>query len=88
MPEFEVESVLEARGRTYILARRLSDVDFELSDSSVLGGCPIERWLEVPRAVDPSTREPRADLFAFALKTASDRERFVPGSRVVLRELG
>src|SRR6185503_10411252 len=81
---FVVENVVEAAGRGYVLAR-LDDslTDFELTDTSRLGGCAVERWLEAPRALDPSGRL-RNDLFAFCLRDAADRRHFAIGAHVVL----
>jgi hypothetical protein len=48
-----------------------------------LGGCPIEPWTEIPRALDAAGRQ-RSDLFAFHLSNDADLSRFTPGLQVDL----
>lgn len=84
-PEFVVVAMLEdGNGRSYVIARAIDPtVDFTLTDTSTLGTCPVERWLDMPRAADPQGKQ-RTDVFCFCLKHGSDRARFEVGVRVRL----
>ena len=83
---FEVEQVaLIAQDLPVVLARRLSAQNFTIVESSTLGGCCVWRFLEIPRSVR-ADGSPRVDLFAFALCSADDMERFTPGQRVLLED--
>jgi hypothetical protein len=80
---FVVEGSAEIDGKAYVFARALVlGADFALRDGSAFDGRLIERWLDVPRA--GPNGEPRLDLFAFCLKTASDRDYFTTGLRILL----
>ncbi len=80
----EVEDVFDIRGRVYVGARLLDTTRrFELQDSSKLDGRAIEKWLEIPRAVDAGGRQP-VDLFVFCLRDAADRRHYRVGEQVTL----
>ena len=82
--EFVIEGTFEGGdGRAYVVARVVGRADFEVVSESVLGGCPVEQWLEVPRALDENGRQ-RTDLVSFCLKDVTDRQRLNAGDRVVL----
>lgn len=84
----EVEGVLEARGRHYVITRLIHSArDFMVVESSRLHGCPVEQWLEMPRAHDASGH-PRFDQFAFCLRNAPDRRHLRVGARVALTSRG
>jgi hypothetical protein len=85
-PEFLVVGTLEdGNGRSYVIARALDPTaDFALTATSTLGTCPIERWLDIPRAAD-SQGNPRTDVFCFCLKHTSDRARFEEGRTIMPR---
>jgi hypothetical protein len=81
---FVVEGSIEIDGKAYVFARALVlGADFALRDDSAFDGRRIERWLDVPRGHGPNG-EQRQDLFAFCLKTASDRDYFTTGLRILL----
>ena len=62
---FEVECILRGRNQACVLARHIDRVgDFRLTDAASLGGCPIEKWLDMPRALDSSGSR-RHDICAF-----------------------
>ena len=82
--ECVVEGAFEARGRAYIVARLLvPSVQFDVTSSSTLGGCRVERWLEMPRALDVSGAE-RNDLFGFCLRSIDDLTKINVGNQVEL----
>ncbi len=80
---FEIEYVFD-RSPVIILARRVEAIDFVLTEESTLNGCPVQKHLEMPRALD-AAGSPRLDIFAFTLRDGRDRVRFQPGQIVELR---
>jgi hypothetical protein len=82
--EFVIEGTFEgADGRGYVVARVLGSAAFDVGPDAVLGGCPVEQWLEIPRTLDEAGRQ-RTDLFGFCFKDTADRLRLKVGERVVL----
>ena len=82
--QLEVEAAITAGERIYIFARRLGPAcDFILTEAPALDAHAIERWTDVPRAVDANGKD-RRDLFVFCLKNASDRAYFTTGRRITL----
>jgi hypothetical protein len=82
--EFLIEGSFEGGGRGYVVARVLDPVaQFVVSSAATLGGCPVEQWLEMPRALDADGRQ-RMDLFGFCLKDNADLAHLKTGDRVVL----
>jgi hypothetical protein len=83
--EFVIEETFHGGdGRAYVLARAVDQtVAFAVSFDAGLGGCAVEQWLEMPRALDASGHQ-RRDLYGFCLKRASDFPRLKIGDRVVL----
>jgi hypothetical protein len=70
--------------RAYVVARVLdSAVSLSVSSGSTLGGCSVERWLDMPRAWDADGKQ-RADLFGFCLVDKADLARLKRGDQVVL----
>jgi hypothetical protein len=84
-PEFVIEGVFEGGdGRCYVLTRAVDPaLEFMIPSDARLGGCPIEQWLEVPRALDANGQQ-RRDVYGFRLRQASDRSRLIVGATVVL----
>jgi hypothetical protein len=81
---FEVESTVTITGRGgFVLARRLGPITWATLQGATLGGCPIEPWTDIPRALDSAGRQ-RIDLFAFHLSNDADLSRFIPGLHVDL----
>jgi hypothetical protein len=82
---FQIESVFQADGRAYVIARLLDPAArFDVSPDATLGGFPVERWLDLPRALDANGQQ-RIDLFGFCLKSATDLDRLEIGQRVELK---
>ncbi len=82
--EFVIEATFEGGdGRAYVVARILGSAAFDVGPDAVLGGCPVEQWLDIPRTLDEAGRQ-RTDLFGFCLKDTTDRVRLKDGERVVL----
>ena len=82
--EFLIEETFEGGGRGYVVARVLDPAaQFVVSPDATLGGCPIEQWLDMPRALDAGGRQQR-DLFGFCLKENADLARLKTGDLVVL----
>jgi hypothetical protein len=82
--EFLIESTFEAGGRGYVVACLVDPAArFEVAPGATLGGCSVERWLDMPRAVGPD-RKQRTDLFGFCLSTTADLGNLKVGDRVVL----
>jgi len=74
--------MLEADQRAYVIARLVDETaDFGVHDGSLLAGCPVEPWVDAPRALDADGRR-RRDLFAFCLRSREDRRKFGVGDRV------
>jgi hypothetical protein len=84
-PEFLVVATSEdGNGRSYVIARAIDPTAaFALTTASTLGACPVERWLDMPRAADEHGTQ-RPDVFCFCLKNRSDRACFEVGVRVLL----
>jgi hypothetical protein len=82
--EFQIEQSFRAGGRGYVVVRLLDrETRVELSTTPLLGGCPVERWLEMPRALDAEGRT-RTDLFGFCLVRPDDLRRLSVGDHVDL----
>jgi hypothetical protein len=82
--EFVIEGTFEGDGRGYIVARLIdTDTRFDVPEGTALGGCPVEPWLEMPRALDDAGDQ-RKDLFGFCLRDLADRSRLKTGDRVRL----
>lgn len=80
----EVESSFTAGDHAYVVARCLhTPCDFVLTGAATLDAHAIERWVDVPRALDANGKD-RTDLFAFCLKSAADRAYFIVGRRITL----
>jgi hypothetical protein len=80
--EFEVEHLLSAGGRTYVLARALGGrQQFEIANGSTLAGCDLEPYVDIPRALAPDGML-RDDLFSFALARPEDALRLSVGQLV------
>ncbi len=80
--EFVVEGAFETGGRAYVVARLLvPSAQFDVTSSSTLGGCRVERWLEMPRAMDVSGAQ-RKDLFGFCLRSVDDLTKIRIGEQV------
>ncbi len=70
-----------------MLTKSLNDnVSFRLSDDSLLGGFEIEKWFDIPKAID-SKGNYRTDNFAFVLKNESDKEKINQGDILRLLNL-
>lgn len=68
----------------FVVARLLDPrMTFDVPSGTTLGGCPVQRWLEMPRAVDANGRQ-RQDLFGFCRTSVADLSRMRTGERVVL----
>ena len=81
---FEVESTVETAGHAYVLVRLLDPgTRFEVPPGATLGGYALDEFINIP----PASGAPgqRGELFAFCLRTASDRPNFVEGERVFLQ---
>lgn len=84
MAVFLVEYLFEAGGRGYVIARLLdSETSFEVRAGARLGGVRVERWLDIPRALDTQGKQ-RMDVFGFCLKDIGDRDRLKIGDRAEL----
>jgi hypothetical protein len=84
MAQFLVEGVFETGGRGYVIARLLdSETTFEVPSEARLGGVAVERWLDIPRALDARGNQ-RRDVFGFCLKDIGDRDRLKIGVRAEL----
>jgi hypothetical protein len=82
--EFLIEGSFKGGGRGYVVARILDPAaQFVMASGTTLGGCPVERWFDMPRALDDDRRE-RKDVFGFCLKQSTDLTRLKIGDRVVL----
>jgi len=81
---FVIEQTFDGTGRAYVVARAVdAAADFAGPPDARPGGCPVERWLDMPRVLDPRGRQ-RMDLFGFCLKNVADRARLRVGDRVAL----
>jgi len=58
--------------------------DFALSDKAKLDGCPIEKWLDKPRAGPAG--EGGSPGFAFCLRATQDLPKFKVGNVIELQE--
>lgn len=69
---------LAVRGRGYVLVDVLdSEHEFDVDAGATLDGCPLEPWLDQPRALDNKGQQ-IAGRFALVLRNASDIARFAP----------
>jgi hypothetical protein len=83
--EFVIEGTFESCGSSYVVARLVAtDAEPRVISAPSLGGCPVEEWPDMPRALDRNRRQ-RDDVFGFRLKHFADRVRLKPGDVVALR---
>ncbi len=82
--EFEIDHVFKkvTRHGPHLIARILNKGDFQLTESSMFGGCELKS-ISMPRAIDEEGK-PRFDIFAINLKDKSKRENFKKGQIVQL----
>ncbi len=80
-----IEYVAPPRVGKYVFARMLGDANFTLTQSSQLGGVPIEMFLSQPRVLKKDG-SPGMEVFAFVLKNEDDRPKLSVGSEVLLDE--
>lgn len=81
----QIEYVAPPRVGKYVFARALGSSDFRLTQSSQLGGAPVEMFLSQPRALKKDG-SPDSDVFTFVLKHEDDRAKLTVGSEVTLEE--
>lgn len=81
--KFEITYIFEKRRPVTLFARQLGTGDFTLSDSPMLGGVPIKRYVSQPRSITPDGK-PDLSQFAFVLSTAHDLPRLGVGQIVEL----
>lgn len=85
---FEVEQIATiSYGLPVVLARLLTPggtLPLPL-ERWTLGGCQVAHCLEIPPGLR-ADGTPRLDLFAFALRSEEDLDRFMPGLHVMLEE--
>jgi len=64
--EFEIMKVFDLHNRgQFICARQLNPgQNFNVKEGSLLGGVPIDHYLEMPRMLDENG-QPRLDVFVF-----------------------
>ena len=81
--ECEVELATLIGGCRPIVMVKIGSEKFALGSEPMLAGRVIERWMDIPRALD-ADGNPRLDLFAFQLRDAADLAGFAAGQRVIL----
>lgn len=81
--KFEIVYIFEKQRPVTLFARQLDAGVFTLSDSPMLGGVPIKRYVSQPRALKPNG-EPDVTQFSFVLSTASDLPKLRVGQVVEL----
>jgi hypothetical protein len=83
--QFEIESVFKITNRGYFVSARhlIPEQNFLITDKSFLGGVELNKYLDVPRAINDKG-EQRSDLFAFHLKNDEDRTKLTPMTIVAL----
>ena len=81
--KFEITSIFVKQRPVTLFARQLGAGEFTLSDSPMLGGVPIGRYVSQPRSITPDG-QPDLSQFSFALSTASDLPKFAVGQIVEL----
>lgn len=83
--KFEIEEVLFIRSldRTVVLARQITPSNWILGEDPHLGGVPIRKWTDIPRAQDAHGGQ-RYDLFGFALRDNAMATKFAVGKLVDL----
>jgi hypothetical protein len=79
---FTVEYVLKGKP-TGVFVRQPQEYNFELGDSPTLGGCPIKKYVNQPRALKKDG-SPDLNIFCFYLVNGNDREKFKAGESVEL----
>jgi len=73
-----VVEAVAIRGHGYVLVDALApERGLVVERGSTLDGCPLEPWLDRPRALDDNGRQIAA-RFALVLRDASDLARFAP----------
>jgi len=80
---FRIEFVSKIGTHPYVFGRQLDPGDFQLAEMPTLGGIPIKRSLNQPRKLNPDGT-PDLSVFAFALHSDADTERFAIGQVVEL----
>ena len=84
--QFEIESVfkLSTRDIVSVHAKQMdSSLDWQLTDNSKLGVIQIQKWCDIPRALDKNGNQ-RLDLFAFVLKDNDGKDKLKEGQIVEL----
>lgn len=81
--KFEITYIFEKQRPVTLFARQIGTGDFTLSDSPMLGGVPIKRYVSQPRSITPDGK-PDLSQFAFVLCTAHDLPRLGVGQIVEL----
>jgi hypothetical protein len=80
---FEITYIFEKQRPVALFARQLGAGEFTLSDSPMLGGVPIKRYVSQPRSITPDGKPDRLQ-FSFVLSTASDLPKLRVGQIVEL----
>ena len=74
-PKFQIEQTIVVKNKAYVLCKHLNnDIKFILTDHSYLGDIQIEKWMDVPKAVDEKGNY-RKDFYSFVLKNLQDKEK-------------
>lgn len=81
--KFEITYIFEKQRPVTLFARQLGAGEFTLSDSPMLGGVPIKRYVSQPRAITPDGK-PDLSQFSFVLSTGSDLAKLAVGQIVEL----
>jgi hypothetical protein len=78
---FRIEYVGTIREIAYVIARQIDPGHFAIGRSARLGGTPIHRWLDQPRAAK-ADGNPDPQVFAFVLQSTADATNFEIGQIV------
>lgn len=84
--KFEVEGtfVVKSRFQAMVLVRQVTPGDWTLSPTSTLDGIAIEKWTDIPRALDANGKQ-RFDIFAFCLCDPAQISHFSHGQMLELK---
>ena len=81
--KFEITYIFEKQRPVTLFARQLGAGEFSLSESPMLGGVPIKRYVSQPRSITPDGK-PDLSQFSFVLSSANDLPKLGVGQIVEL----
>lgn len=82
---FEIEGIFRVTNRGYFIAAKCLEEkkEFWVTENSRLGNIKIDKWFDIPRAIDNEGKQ-RMDLYFFHIKNEDDKDKLKQGEIVQL----